>query len=261
MKHLSFLHSMLCLNLIVGFFCGTSLKTANADGSLVTDISSHLISVTSDFTGTDLLLFGTIRTDTQDLEDENGDIIIVVRGPEKEVVVRKKERVLGVWANTQSVKLAKIPSFYASASSRPVEEIASESTLARLRIGSQRLVFQSSSTKTETKEFRKAVIRQQQQAQLYIDSQSTVQFLGPSLFRTTIDFPANVSVGTYVAEFYLFRGGELVSAQSSPLFIEKVGLGRRIFDFAQNYPVLHGLAAILLALLAGWIASAVFRKD
>ena len=232
-----------------------------ADGSLVTDISSHLISVTSDFTGTDLLLFGTVRADLEDDEENQADIIVIVRGPEKEVVVRKKERVAGIWANTKSVVLGKVPSFYASASNRPVEEITSRTTLDRLRIGPDRLVFSSVEKGKDSFDFKKAVIRQQKEAELYTESQSTVHFLGPSLFRTSIHFPANVSVGNYIAEFYLFRDGELISAQSSPLFIKKFGLGRRIFDFAQNYPALHGLAAIIIALIAGWIASALFRKD
>ncbi len=238
-----------------------TLPTARADGSLVTDISSHLISVTSDFTGTDLLLFGTVLTNTGAEETEQGDIIVVVRGPEKEVIVRKKERVAGIWANTKAITLTKVPTFYASASNRPVEEITSPKTLSRLRIGPDRLVFSSKQKGKDSFDFKRAVIRQQKASELYTDSQSTVHFLGPSLFRTSIHFPANVSVGNYTAEFYLFRGGELISAQSSPLFIKKFGLGRRIFDFAQTYPALHGLAAIIIALFAGWVAYALFRKD
>ncbi len=234
---------------------------AVADGSLVTDISTHLISVESDFTGTDLLLFGTIRSDASFEGKEEGDIIVVVRGPQRDIIVRKKERVAGIWANTQSVELRKVPGFYASASNRAVEKITTSSTLDRLRIGPNRLVFFSEDSKSKTRDFREAVIRQQSSSELYTSAQNTVLFLGPSLFRTTIHFPANVPVGNYTAEFYLFRDKELISAQSSPLFIKKFGLGRRIFDFAQTYPALHGFAAIIIALIAGWIASAAFRKD
>ncbi len=239
----------------------TEKNEAHADGSLVTDISTHLISVESDFTGTDLLLFGTIRSDIAFEGQQGGDIIVVVRGPQRDVIVRKKERVAGIWINSQSVELRKVPGFYASASNRPVEEITTPETLGRLRIGPDRLVFHSKESKEESRNFKQAIIRQQEKSELYTSDQNQVLFLGPSLFRTTIHFPANVPVGNYIAEFYLFRDKELISAQSSPLFIKKFGLGRRIFDFAQTYPALHGLAAILIALFAGWIASAVFRKD
>ncbi len=255
------LRSAFIMTLAAIFAYGITSKNADADGSLVTDISSHLISVESDFTGTDLLLFGTIRTDADFQGSEHGDIIVVVRGPQRDLKVRKKERVAGIWANTKSVELKKVPGFYASASNRPVIDITTPETLDRLRIGPNRLVFFSSQEKSAIKEYKKAIIRQKKDAELYSSEQNTVLFLGPSLFRTTIHFPANVPVGNYTAEFYLFRNKELISAQSSPLFIKKFGLGRSIYDFAQTYPTIHGIAAIVIALFAGWIASAIFRKD
>lgn len=234
---------------------------ARADGSLVTDISSHLISVTSDFTGTDLLLFGAIKTADTYGPSNTGDIIVVVRGPHRNVIVRKKERVVGIWVNTESVMLADVPGFYAIASNRPLIEIATDATLRRLRIGDDRLSFSSASNVGNLAPFKEAVIRQQGQKELFTTSQSAVYFLGNALFRTSIHFPATVPVGNYVAEVYLFNDGELISAQTSPLFIKKFGLGRQIFEFAHTHPYLHGVLAILVALLAGWIASAIFRKD
>lgn len=257
--------------LLTGLLAFSEKNEVLADGSLVTDISTHLISVESDFTGTDLLLFGAIRSDIAFEGKEGGDIIVVVRGPQRDVLVRKKERVAGIWVNTQSVELRKVPGFYASASNRPVEEITTPDTLDRLRIGPDRLVFHSEESKEKSRNFKQALIRQQENSELYTSDKTTdgqnardhnrVFFLGASLFRTTIHFPANVPVGSYTAEFYLFRDMDLISAQSSPLFIKKFGIGRRIYDFAHTYPALHGIAAIIIALLAGWIASAIFRKD
>ncbi|GLQ05477.1 TIGR02186 family protein [Sneathiella chinensis] len=255
-------HSQALLFLLT--FTGTLLahtSLSRADGSLVTDISSHLISVTSDFTGTDLLLFGTVRGDIASDGQEHGDIIVVIRGPETEVIVRKKERIAGIWANTDALEIDKVPGFYASASNRPVREITSGNTLDRLRIGPERIAFRELESRSDAVDFKRAIVRQRQAEQLYTDGQSKVYFLGPSLFRTTIHFPANVPVGTYTAEFYLFKNGDLISAQSSPLFIKKSGLGRQIYDFAQNHPAWHGLAAIIIALIAGWVASAIFRKE
>ncbi|MEH6402784.1 MAG: TIGR02186 family protein [Sneathiella sp.] len=258
---MAFSHHIKRVPLLVAFIVGLSTSSAFAAGSLVTDISSHLISVTSDFTGADLLLFGAVRDDETFKTDRLGDIIIVVRGPQKDVTVRKKERVAGIWINTKSVELRKVPGFYASASNKPVNEITTSDTLDRLRIGPNRLVFQTDISNRKAADFKKAILRHRGEAELYTSEGPTVHFLGPSLFRTTIHFPANVPVGNYTAEFYLFQDKELISAQSSPLFIKKFGLGRQIFDFAQTYPTLHGIAAIIVALFAGWVASALFRKD
>lgn len=243
------------------FACLLVPLRAQAEPSLVTDISSHLISVTSDFTGTDLLLFGTIEAARENNPARHGDIIIAVRGPHKDLLVRKKERVLGIWANTQAVDVERIPGFFALASNRPIEEIADQGTLERLRLGPNRLSYQSQNPGEEFDLFKEAIIRQRSQENLFITNENGVQFLGNQLFRASIHFPANVPVGNYVSEVYFFENGDLISAQTSPLFIKKFGLGRTIYDFANEYPAFHGIIAIVLALIAGWIASAVFRKD
>ncbi len=248
------------LGLVLVLLCTTGSQ-AKADGSLVTDISSHLISVTSDFTGTDLLLFGAIKTADQYGLSDHGDIVVVVRGPQKRLLVRKKERVAGIWVNTQSIELQKVPSFYAVASNRKLSEITDEGTLNRLKIGEDRLNLLPAENVKDPTPYTQAVIRQQNEQALFSLDQSAVYFLGNALFRTSIHFPANVPVGNYIAEVYLFHDGDLISAQTSPLFIKKFGLGRRIYDFAQQYPYIHGIAAIILALFAGWVASAIFRKD
>ncbi|MBE7635390.1 hypothetical protein GUA87_00915 [Sneathiella sp. P13V-1] len=239
----------------------SSFSLAKADQSLVTDISSHLISVTSDFTGTELLLFGKIESIRENNPSRHGDIIVVVRGPLKDLLIRKKERVLGIWANTQSLDIQAAPGFYAMLSNRPVMEISDESTLRRLKIGPDRLNLESKQTLKPNDEYAEAVVRQRKQENLFVQNEKGVQFLGNQLFRSSVYFPANVPVGNYVSEVYFFEDGELISAQTSPLFIKKFGLGRRIYDFAQQYPAIHGILAIILALFAGWLASAIFRKD
>ena len=181
--------------------------------------------------------------------------------PEKNIIVRRKDRVAGIWINTDAVEFSRVPSFYALASNRPVEEIAPPDVLSRLRLGPSRLRFRANEPANVSLPFEEAIVRQKSREDLYSDQTAAVYFLGDTLFRTTIAIPANVPVGDYIAEFYLFKDGELMSAQSSPLFIKKSGLGRTIFDFAYDYPALYGIAAIIVALFAGWLASAVFRKD
>ena len=60
---------------------------------LVTDLSDHLISITSSYTGTDLLLFGAIDLPEDQIfsPETRGDVVVVVRGPGQDMVVRRKE--------------------------------------------------------------------------------------------------------------------------------------------------------------------------
>ena len=75
---------------------------------------SHLIAVTAGFVGTKLLLFGAI--------DDEGEVAVVVRGPEGPMVVRRKERVAGIWINRAQARFAPVPLFYWVATSRPFAE-------------------------------------------------------------------------------------------------------------------------------------------
>lgn len=221
---------------------------------LVADLSSHLIAITTGFTGTEVLLFGATEGE--------GDVIVVVRGPETEATVRRKRRVAGIWINTGGVTFERVPSFYAVASSGPLEEIVAPAVRAQQQIGVEHLQFEAPEDVGESRlrRYRAALIRNKQQAGLFSREVGKVTFLGERLFRTSIYFPSNVPTGSYMVEVLLVRDGEVASAQTSPLIISKTGIGAEIFEFANNQSALYGVVAIIGALVAGWTAHLVFRR-
>ncbi len=221
---------------------------------LIADLSDHLIAVTAGFSGTDVLLFGAT--------DGAGDVVVVVQGPEQSITVRRKDRVAGIWLNQDSLSYDRVPSLYFVASNRPLAEIAPATGLARHRIGVEHILLQPSERDTAEMEtaFAAALVRNKQAQGLFSHAPGQVAFLGGQLFRADISFPANVPTGTYTVTVYLFREGRLVGAQTTPLIVSKIGIGARIYDFAQQQAALHGIAAILMALLAGWLAGAIFRR-
>lgn len=238
---------------------GAALLVAGAQEAraqaLVTDVSDHLIAITSSYTGTDLLLFGA-------LDGGSGDIVVVVRGPEERLIVRRKDRIFGIWANADSHVIRAAPSFYAVASNRPIAQIAPGRTLSRLQIGADNLRLASAANQPEddAKVFREALVRLKSSNGLYQEQAGQVIFLGNQLFRTRIRLPSNVPIGTYTAEVFLFRNGNVIAAQTTPIFVNKLGFERAVFDWAQRQSILYGLASILIALAAGWIAAIAFRR-
>jgi len=224
---------------------------------LVADLSHHLIAITTAFTGSDVLLFGAI-------EEPGGDVAMVVRGPLGPATVRRKDEVGFVWLNLAGVQFEAVPAYYAVAASKPLDLLADEDELRRHGIGVDNLeltpVGAEAYSEEEREAFRQALIRNKQEEELYGAGVQPVRFLGDSLFRTTISFPANVPPGNYHVEVFHFRDGAVVGAQTSVLIVSKVGLEADIYDIAQNHRVLYGLASILLAISAGWTASVVFRK-
>lgn len=87
-----------------------------------------------------------------------------------------------------------------------------------------------------------------------------VSFWGETLFRTNIRFPASIEGGIYLADVYLISGGQLISIQSTPIRVKKVGFEALTYEFAHKHAVIYGMVSIFLALAAGWLASMMFRK-
>jgi uncharacterized protein (TIGR02186 family) len=227
-------------------------SAARAEG-LVADLTSHLIAITTGFTGASVVLFGAT--------DGPGDVIVAVRGPEREMTVRQKSRVAGIWVNTQQVTFGNLPSFYAVAASRPVADILSPAAAAlyRLGIANLKLAASTPAPSVVVDAFRAALERTQQEAGLYVERMGKVDFLGERLFRTTITFPSNVPTGTYLVEVFLVRDKDVVSGQTTPLVVSKVGVDATVFEFSTRQPGFYGAIAVLTAVVAGWLASLPFR--
>jgi uncharacterized protein (TIGR02186 family) len=240
--------------LLAGLAWAASPGIARAQ-ALVADLTSHLVAITTGFTGTSVVLFGAT--------DGVGDVIVTVRGPDRDMAVRRKSKVAQVWVNTREVTFVQAPSFYSMASSRPLDQIAAQAMRQLQQIGLENLRLTAAGTVSpeETAEFREAFLRNQVRAGLYVPVVGQVTFLGSRLFRTTISFPRNVPTGTYRVEVLLVRDKAVVTGQTVPLAISEIGLDAEVHDFADRNALLYGLIAVLLAVVAGWLASLPFRHS
>ena len=222
--------------------------------SIVTDLSTREVAISTGFTGAELLLFGAT--------EGFGDIVVTVVGPRRDEIIRRKERVAGIWVNGTSVTFQNAPAYYRTAASKPLSEIAAPEVLEKLQIGSSRIDLSTRSSRgAETiLEFRDAFIRSKKRQALYSEDISDIKITRGRLFRSTIPFPVNVPIGTYEVTVHLFKDGRLVSSEKTPLTVQKVGLEAKIYDFAHDHAAWYGLIAIAIALVAGWLAGVIFRR-
>ncbi|HIJ61068.1 MAG TPA: TIGR02186 family protein [Rhodospirillaceae bacterium] len=221
---------------------------------LVIDLSDHLVAITTGFTGATVLLFGTA--------EHRGDVVVVVRGPTETLMVRRKERVMGIWVNRAQAVFTDIPAFYRVASSRPLDEVAPAAVQERYHIGVGHLEIpvRRKDPSRGDGEYAEALMRLKDGAGLYGVKPGEVNFVGGRLFRTEMEFPANVPTGSYTVEVYLIQDGKVIGSRTTPLIVSKTGIGAEIFDFAHRRGALYGLSAILLAIFAGWLGAVVFRR-
>ena len=214
------------------------------------------------------MVFGAVDNSRQ-TSAEAGlyDIVIVVVGTASRLVARKKSRVpgLGIWLNADSMTFTSVPSYYAIASTRPLDEVASDEVLRGSGIGFEHVPMvlgkdAEGRSPAEIKEFRDAVVRLKRKDNLFQEDKYNVAFIGRSLFRASIDVPANVTVGSFDTRVFLFRDGELLHQYTARLNLEREGLEDALHAFAFKYPLSYGIATVLLAVGAGLLASSLFRK-
>jgi uncharacterized protein (TIGR02186 family) len=228
---------------------------ASADEAIVADISNYRVAITTGFAGTEMLLFGAV--------DGDGDVVVLVRGPSRPVVVHRKSRILGIWANAASMTFDRAPSFYRIATSGPLDEIATPEVQERNQMGLAHLDLplpRAKASENIAQRWRDALIRNHQRQGLYASEILPVTFLGARLFKVRMGLPANVPTGPYLVYVYLLRDGEVISGQITPLQVSKVGLEAAIFDFAYEHAAFYGLIAILVAIVAGWLGNVAFRR-
>jgi uncharacterized protein (TIGR02186 family) len=257
------------LALLIAALAATPARAAEATPpptpreEVISDISTREISIQSNFTGIEILIFGSVDfSGAVEPEKEIYDVIVVLRSPDQPIVVRRKERVAGIWVNGTGKVYPNVPGFYAALSSRPLRAITSDETLKTLGIGLNNIDF-GRATKNDSEEetFRSTVVRLKERQRLFQEHDDGVAFIGRSLFRASVDLPVNVPIGRYTADVYLFRDGQVVSKNQSTLEVNKAGFERAIYRLAFHHPLIYGLLAVLLAVLAGLVGWAAFRRE
>src|SRR3990172_3712925 len=248
----------LALILAIGLLvCGA--KPAAAE-RLVVSLSNHRVAVTSNFTGEELVVLGTVEPDAGKTTLRSAySLVVTVTGPRETLRTRRKERVLGIWVNMDSREFVRVPSYLAVLSNRPVADIASPDVLRRLQVGldnfllPQRIGPDIADTVRDDP-FRVAFVRLETQYGLYRQSSPAVTFLTPTVFRAAIPLPANVPTGNYAIDVKLFADGALVARTNTALEVNKAGFEQYVADAARDYGLLYGLLTALMALLTGWLA-------
>jgi uncharacterized protein (TIGR02186 family) len=234
---------------------------------LVVSLSNHRVQITSNFTGEDLVLFGTIEPDKGKTTRAGGyDLVVTVTGPGQTYRTRRKERVAGIWVNADSREFVNVPSYLAVLSNRPIKDIAKPEVLRRLQMGldnfilTQRIGPDFADTVADDP-FRVAFVRLKSDQGLYRQSPTAVTFLTSTVYRAAIPLPADARTGTYAIDVKLFADGVLITQTKSALEVIKTGFEQYVAEGAADYGLLYGVGTILMALSIGWIASVMFRKD
>lgn len=258
-------HRTLLMTVVAAAALG-SVSPANAE-RIIISISKHVVQITSNFDGTQIVLFGSIERDTPTAPlKPSYDIVVTITGPRQTVVTRQKARVLGIWANVDSRTFTDVPSYLAVLTTRPVVSIVNADNARRLQIGldnvplRQKLGGEVVDSPLDDL-FRNNFVQIKRDLRLYVEKDKTVTFITPTFFRADIPLPPIAPLGNYDVEVKLLSEGNLITRANSAFELVKSGFEHFVAESARNHALLYGLATALLAFITGWFASILFRRD
>ena len=235
--------------------------------TLVTALSQEEIEITSQFSGSELLLFGaferhaleSIQSSEISVQGLDYDIIVVVQSEPTDMVIRKKEKIGGIWVNNENQTVRNIPGYYVVGTTRPIDEFLSPEKQAEFGIGLKNLNV-TSDTDEDVAEYKEALLRNMIAKGLYLEEVGNVTVKEEILFHANINFPSNMPVGKYSAYVYLVRDGNIVLNDNIGLKVDKQGVERVIYNFANEYPSYYGIMAIFVAISVGLFSGFVAKK-
>jgi len=253
------------MRLLAPFFalaCLIALGGAR-DPILVPEVSQHEVQLRQGFNGTELLLYGAIL-DPQGLRaGRDYDIVVVLKGPTRSIVVREKQRLAGIWVNGASSEFRSAPSYYAVAASRPIGEIVDDRTASIYELGLPFLQLSPIGAIDPARQtrFSAGLVSMMANSGLYQEDDHGVTVNEQVLYQAHIRLPSSVPVGTYTAETFAITKGRVVASAIARVEVKKHGFEKVIADFADEHGLFYGLLAVALSVAMGWVAGRMFARN
>lgn len=228
---------------------------ALAAEEVVAALSQTRVSITANFDGSEILVFGAIKRDTPAPADEPIDVVITVTGPAEFETIRRKDRRLGIWVNVDSEILGHAPTFYDVATTRPLSDTINSLTDSLWHISTDESILPG----LRGNPFREALLRIRKDEGVYRVREEVISLQEQTLFSTSFALPANLTEGGYATRIFLLRNGEVIDNYATSINVQKVGIERWLYRLSRDNEFAYGLLALILAGLAGWGASEAFR--
>ena len=236
------------------------LLGAARDPILVPEVSQHEVQVRQGFRGAELLLFGAILTPEGARAGQDYDIVVVLKGPTRSIVLREKRRIAGIWVNADSAEFRSAPTFFAVASSKPIGQIVDDKTAAIYELGLPWLQLSPIGAYNPKEQARMSagLVDLMTREGLYKQDTRAVTVSEQVLYQARIALPSSVQTGTYTAETFAINHGRVVASAISKVEVKKQGFERMVAGFAENNGFFYGLLAVTLSVGMGFLAGRLF---
>ena len=246
------------IHLVALVFLMTPFIAVEASDTIVGGLSSKNISINTTFTGSKILIFGSIKRNSSE-KIIPSQIIVEVLGPNTDITIRKKKKIFGIWVNSDPTKIYNSPSFYSLLFTDKPEKILDQAELEKTSIGKKQF-FNSKNKEQSYIDAVHAKIRIKTKEGSYIFDNNPIVIKDQTLFSAQVLLPANLTEGDYKTQIHLVQSGKVISSFTDIIKVRKIGVEKWLYKMAHEQPLLYGLFSIFLALFFGWSAETLFRK-
>jgi uncharacterized protein (TIGR02186 family) len=244
----------------LAFLAAAPPALAQAPERIVADLSHSRVAITTDFVGSEILVYGAIARAAPAPADPLA-IIVTVEGPPRPISVLRKARRLGLWVNGPGLTFEDVPSFYAVTSSGLLAETLTPDEDARYAISLDARLNRTQSPASDARAvYQRALAHLQLKAGAFTLGEGGVRLAEDTLFRADIALPAQVIEGDYKVQIFLLRDGRVMDQITRQIAVRKAGLERFFANLAHDNPLLYGILALFLATGAGWVGAAASAR-
>jgi uncharacterized protein (TIGR02186 family) len=227
--------------------------------SITSNVSPDTISVNSFYRGSKVTITGET--------DAGNEIIIKVSSPEVKAHLRKKGKAGGVlWMNVGELEFNPASDVYFIYSTKDIKEILSEKEQDKYSIGYdafKRLVEVSPvSGESEKERWIAEFIRFKEKGHIYGVFQGKIETMtiGSKItYNLTEGWPYEAPPMEYKISVYAVKDGAVTDSTEESLVVEKTGILKFLSDMAFNHEIIYGIIAIIIAVVAGFIVSLLFK--
>lgn len=233
---------------------------------LVLALSTREVAITSTYTGAEITVFGAIERDASTLTRAGVyDIVANVQGPVGEIVIQRKGKFGPIWLTDNRRRYAKIPLFFSTLTARPLANVVDENTRERLKLGLEYYLPGHANPQGEKDieefAFRNALLRLRREEGGLIEDDKAVTMIRPNLFTAKISLPAKAPTGLYLINLSILSEGVPLKTAQAGFVVRKVGFDAFVANAARFDAWIYALFTVIMAILLGWVANVVFRRD
>ncbi|EGB14583.1 hypothetical protein DND132_1374 [Pseudodesulfovibrio mercurii] len=206
----------------------------------------NLVTIGTGFNGTRVTITGTVP--------QGSSAVIRLLGEPHDKTFKKKGKALGLlWMNLGAVEIRGVPDVFLMGTDGASEADWEHSDLA------------FASVKGDTEDWiYDEFIKLMEQDGFYEVENGVVQYTGEEggvrSFRAELSIPSAMHQGVYRVEVLAVKDGKIVDMAAEELHTKLVGLPAFLAKLAFDHSLLYGVAAVIIAILAGLFMSVVFQE-